>query len=80
MTKEKIEVRSRGGSVSLVDPTRGKFGLEPGQLIEVRKGVTARVLGVGGWPNQFAMERLWVRENTGDDSIVESPDDVRIIE
>ncbi len=75
----RIDVQCRGGSKSKVDPTRGKFGLKPGQKIFVRPGVRAEILGVGGWPNEFGLEKLWVLEENGDCTIVESSRDVVIM-
>lgn len=79
ISSNRIDVQCRGGSKSKVDPTRGKFGLQPGQVVLVRPGVAGRILGVGGWPNEFGLEKLWVKEENGDCTIVESPRDVKVI-
>lgn len=74
-----INVFSRGGSPSSVDTEKSMHGLRSGQKVVILKenGTTCRaeVLGVGGWPNEFGAEKLWVKEENGDYSFIESEND-----
>jgi len=74
-----VHVHCRGGSPSEADTTKGKYGLVSGQEITILKddGTTkgAVVIGVGGWPNKFGIPKLWVKEDDGDFSFIESEKD-----
>ncbi len=71
-----IEIRSRGGCLIKVDTSKGKHGLVPGQTIKITdRDCFAEVIGVGNWPSEHGLEKLWVREEDGSCSFIESSAD-----
>ena len=70
------KIISRGGNPTKINTNKGMFGLIPGQEIKITaRNVYATVIGVGGWPNEFGRKKLWVKEDNGDFTFIESEKD-----
>jgi hypothetical protein len=75
---EIMRIKSRSGHFIKIDCSKGKFGLVPGDVVQIsHMGCHATVVGTGGWPNEYGLEKLWVKEDNGDYSYIESPKDFK---
>ncbi len=71
-----IQIVSRDGNLTKIDTNKGMFGLVPGQKIKIsNRDVYATVIGVGGWPNEFGLKKLWVKEDDGSFTFIEREND-----